>query len=120
MVNIIQDGNELIAAGQFLTLGNGEVSLVLKHAGEQIQVIFIINEDDSKEANIIEGKIIKNDKLQITMTNFWNKTGVPVGPQLLGTLSNRQLYMILNVFGMRPAKSKQISYSFYLAGVSDA
>lgn len=120
MVTITQNGNELIAAGQFLTLGNGKVNLVLKHELEQIRVEIVIEEDDSKESNKIEGKITGNDTLQITLTNFWNKMGVPIGPQLLGTLSNRQLHMILNVFGMRPAKSKQISYSFYLGGIADA
>lgn len=120
MITITQDGNELIAAGQFMTLGNGKVNLTLRHELEQIQVELITQEDEAKESNKVEGKITKNDSLQITLTNFWNKMGVPVGPQLLGTISNRQLFMVLNIFGMRPAKSKQIAYSFYLGGVADA
>lgn len=118
MVTITQEGKDLIAAGQFLTLGNGKVSLILNHELEQIKVEFVILEDDSKESNKVEGKVINNDTLQVTLTNFWNKIGVPLGPQLLGALSNRQLYMVLNISGMRPAKSKQISYSFYLGGAS--
>ena len=110
---------ELVASGAFHTLGVGTTTLHIEHAGESIEVEFVVSEVNNEPPNKMWAQVVSTDRLQIHLVNFWQlMPSQTLGPAELGTLAGRPLTFVCEATGVKNTPSKHIGYSVYLGGTN--
>jgi hypothetical protein len=113
IVKIKSDGKELIASGVFLTHGGNEVEMEIGNRESPLLIVFqFITDNENKEVR----KATEARDQRTLVISFYNYTDnrFTIKPWRIGSLYDKNLYIVYHIEPLAKTDLRTITYSFYL------
>ncbi len=105
---------DLIASGSFISPDNNEIRIIIESSEAPMNLVFsFIKDENNKEVRKSTEINVETNTMFIRFYNY-NDTRFTNTPWYIGTLYNRQIFILYHIEPLHTTDLRNITYSFYL------
>ena len=104
----------MLASGTVIGFMGNPIDFTFGPPEDRIRLILVFKEQPEKPGSPVQGEVIDESTLQLTLTNVGGKLGSgTVKPILAGSIKGKALYIHLRIYDLKDS-DKTIHYTFFL------